>query len=505
MKEQILKNAEVADRDAVYCIGSFGARVNFHAQQNRALNLVWALCEDGQLKSGTEVAVIGGGITGLTLAAGLISLGCRVDVFETAAFAVHRQIESHHRMAHPTINAWPKVLPSVTTQLPFLEWHMAKCSVVAKALKKQYDELTSAFEAGRPDSKRSRFLEGCFVEEIIEPAAGLVMIHSNRNESTVYRLAIIAVGFGKERSPGLYGTLPYWDADNLEGERNSNSFARYVVSGGGDGGLIDALRVVHVDFDFGMLAFAAAAALHGTEVAKKIEDAEIIATKSLNPDAGALEKSYSDAAELLYSDATYGRVQDMLSRSLGKFSKLAFLTDTSWNPPFSLNAAPIHKLLLAHAKRGGKVIYAKGGLIDNADRYELDGKTYKKSETKVIVRHGADAKPTLNHLISASQVEDLKEKQKHLSDYVITRYWATSFPMPPGAPPHDPNDERFVQSREELAEDAVREMRKDGRVVALGNRFEVTFRGEVPPVAVGNLFGIETEYKVAPIVSLLPG
>ena len=72
MKDQIIDAAEVKDRgSAVFCIGSFGSRVNFYAKQRRALNLVWALHADGRIEAGNEVAIIGGGITGITLAAGL--------------------------------------------------------------------------------------------------------------------------------------------------------------------------------------------------------------------------------------------------------------------------------------------------------------------------------------------------------------------------------------------------------------------------------------------------
>jgi threonine dehydrogenase-like Zn-dependent dehydrogenase len=47
--------------------------VNFAAQQNRALNLIWALAKDGRLQPDDRVAVIGAGLTGLTAAAGLIA------------------------------------------------------------------------------------------------------------------------------------------------------------------------------------------------------------------------------------------------------------------------------------------------------------------------------------------------------------------------------------------------------------------------------------------------
>jgi hypothetical protein len=59
--EIILKAATVPGFKNVYAIGPFGNRVNFASQQRRALNLVWALEEVGEVLEGKAVAVIGGG------------------------------------------------------------------------------------------------------------------------------------------------------------------------------------------------------------------------------------------------------------------------------------------------------------------------------------------------------------------------------------------------------------------------------------------------------------
>src|SRR5205085_1077361 len=100
------------------------------------------------------------------------------------------------------------------------------------------------------------------------------------------------------------------------------------------------------------LAFKTAAELYGTPLADGIGIAEDEAAAS--PDAAKLAAAYEKAVELLREDARYAATNRSLMKSLDPFKHMVYLTDTKWSPPFSPNAAPIHKLLVAHARRVGK-------------------------------------------------------------------------------------------------------------------------------------------------------
>lgn len=513
LKEQVLKTAKVLDRGGlVYSIGSFGGRVNFYAQQNRALNLVWALYEDGQLRPGEDaVAVIGCGVTGITLAAGLVALGCRVDVFESGDATIHRQIETQHRMAHPTINYWPDVAPDLTTCLPFLDWHFGKCDAVADSLLTQFEEIRASYEAGK--EKKSQILVGVTADKIVEVAAELVMVKSDGDTEEVYRLAIIAVGFGKESPQPPYDVDPYktpeyWASDDIEKDRNSGGYKYYVVSGAGDGGLIDALRIAHPDFSHGRLAFEVAAALSHEDcdqrVVEVIKAGEKVAANAEAHDPLQLERVYRQAAELIVNDPSYAEIQAKLWASLKKFKRLVYVTDHKLPLPFSRNAAPIHKLMLAHAKRMSRVDYASGAVQEEGDNFSIGGILLSKPETKVIIRHGANPEPDLRLLLSKTQFDDLKAKQSHLADHVIQKHWAP-FPRFDGMPEHDPASEAFRDSRQDLAEDVVREVDPRARLMPVIGGFEVTFRKAVPPIARGPLFGIKTRYILASVSTGLGG
>ena len=81
----VLAHMRVPGEPAVYVLGSFERRVTLYSQQVRALNLVHALTNGGHLTPGQHVAVIGGGVAGLTAAAALLHLGLNVTLLEKQA------------------------------------------------------------------------------------------------------------------------------------------------------------------------------------------------------------------------------------------------------------------------------------------------------------------------------------------------------------------------------------------------------------------------------------
>ena len=78
-----------------YLIPPLGSRINFHSQQLRALNLVKALhCGSSpeiERNQKLDIAVVGGGLTGITAALGMMCKGHRVVVHERATEPLTRQ------------------------------------------------------------------------------------------------------------------------------------------------------------------------------------------------------------------------------------------------------------------------------------------------------------------------------------------------------------------------------------------------------------------------------
>ena len=124
----------------LYLIGSMEKGVTLYNQQVRAHNLVWALWElqqNAKLRVG-RVAVVGGGVSGLAVAACIISRfdkAVSVTLFEERWDICPLQQGSDTRWIHPKIYDWPAVGSRGTdAQLPVLNWSQGRASDVVRTV-----------------------------------------------------------------------------------------------------------------------------------------------------------------------------------------------------------------------------------------------------------------------------------------------------------------------------------------------------------------------------------
>src|ERR1700712_5793768 len=84
-------------------------RVTLRSQQVRAFNLAFALIKSGALTPAARVAVIGGGIAGVTVAAALCHHGYSVTILERRPGLMPLQAGSTQRWLHPHLIDWPAI------------------------------------------------------------------------------------------------------------------------------------------------------------------------------------------------------------------------------------------------------------------------------------------------------------------------------------------------------------------------------------------------------------
>ena len=135
-----------------FLVGTFDTGITVLSQQVRALNLVWALIESGQVplddvqdelteKQTTRqrIAVVGGGFAGLTVAAGLLKKRVNADItlFERRDTVLPLQHGSDSRWLHPHIYDWPKRgSEAYSAALPLMNWTASRASdVVVQVLR----------------------------------------------------------------------------------------------------------------------------------------------------------------------------------------------------------------------------------------------------------------------------------------------------------------------------------------------------------------------------------
>jgi hypothetical protein len=488
--DQIVRAATVIGRkDSVFCLGPFPKRVSFTAQQNRALNLVWALRKLRRFNRGERIAIVGAGVAGVTAAAGFAAHGCIVEVFESEGVAMSRQKQTNHRMAHPTINRWPMAPLESTTCLPFMEWYADSCSEIIKTLTEQFDTF----------AEQATLRERHTVLDVTEVATNLVRLTTMpaQKEPTTYSLVVIAIGFGEEKDAEGFKPVDYWKPDGLESLRDQNMPPTFIVSGCGDGGLIDALRIAHKQFDRGDLAFEVAALLTDTPLARKI--AKVESAARLNKSATDLPKIYSEAFDLLDKavdeksrDTAYGKAVRLLDSSLST-TRPFYLVDNFLAEPYSLNAAPIHKLMIAHAIGRGAVRFTKTAVERAGDKIKAAGRTFdQEPQSKVIIRHGA--KFEFKRLLTESECEELRKKQEELSDDHAEPVWKNDFPGTTHWPKRSAaKNGDFIKSRRKLAIRAVRRISVDATLKETASGFSIQYADDPPAQGPKRLFGVEVQ------------
>jgi SAM-dependent methyltransferase len=265
--EKVLEVSRYSKIGGVFILGSFDRRITFYAQQSRALMLVRALAGRGLLKkefgnknSIIDVGIVGGGLSGVTVAAALSILGCRVTIFEVREEILDLQKNASHRYIHPRIAEWPDYNSLRTdANLPLLNWRAGDAQKVLEDVNREFLKICGPQSRVRFQptikilhrvTKIDRQKHKVFVSGKTEQDQD-----DRKPFKHVFDLLIVAVGYGTDGSAtvsldGKTCYFPdnkgYWQHDDLgtAQEIGSDSDRRSVlIIGSGDGALIDLARV----------------------------------------------------------------------------------------------------------------------------------------------------------------------------------------------------------------------------------------------------------------------
>jgi len=426
----------------VFFLGPFATRVNFAAQQNRALNLVHAIEYAGGLDKTLPVAIIGAGLSGLTACTALHLLGYTVHLFEASPTILARQRSTKHRLIHPTVNAWPgEVNLNPTTELPFFDWCTDVCEDVLAEITEEWKVLCE----GELVTANRVHLD-TWVESYDPQPTGVILETQPAKRAGPFGGVIFATGFEDETTLGP-AKGSYWQDDSYEHLRDSNANARFIVSGTGDGGLIDALRLCHQKFFKGKLALQAATLLHNSTIADDIRDAETKYAPGFTGAEVVLWEAYVRAAANLPPDLV-----GLLESSLVIPRPLVWLVGEDNLTPVARGAAPIHKLLTAYTRMKGALRYINGKVdVDASGAFTLNSKDPKEpgpavTPQMVLVRHGANTRLKAMLARRANDLAAIQSRQRALHDDLVEPFWKTD-PMPTGYPRYDPPSVDFLKTR----------------------------------------------------------
>ncbi|WP_375743340.1 ATP-binding protein [Corallococcus interemptor] len=334
------------------------------------------------------MVVIGGGAAGLTAAAAAASKGASVVLLEQELLLLHMQDGSTTRQIHPFIYDWPSEHYSQTTEkidAPLLQWSSRTAGEVANWIRLEFNNYAAQFTI-----KQHIGIKNARIEPASLGQPRKVIWETGDAEADVI---ILAVGFGLEREFPPVAHRSYWHDDKIhqyfrEGPKH------LLLSGVGDGGLIDLLRLRISDFTPEEAVSGPFAVLFKkkemAETAKQLliieQESSRIRLNGENPDA-FISKAYSEIEP-----------PDLLDRLLT--TRLRKDTQATLNgpTPFPLGrgASILNRFLVSRLIYGLKDVKYWPGKISEGG-IEKHNKSYvvslesgeKRTFDDVIIRHGA--------------------------------------------------------------------------------------------------------------------
>ena len=237
-EKSVIDDMIVPGTGCVYMLGCFEKRVTFYSQQVRALNLVHALLSENKVRAANgKVAIVGGGLGGVTAAAAFAQAapGIEVSVFEKGPRLLHLQRGARDRYVHPHIFDWPDaVARDDQADLPFLNWKAGFAKDVVEALDDEFAVIRSHAKVQVHTGRSVTAIE------VVNNSVGRIRTEDGAGGKTLYDAIILCIGFGIELDVAVQANPSYWAPSVLPASFVSNQRAHSIfVSGNGDGGLAD--------------------------------------------------------------------------------------------------------------------------------------------------------------------------------------------------------------------------------------------------------------------------
>lgn len=448
-------------RSAIYIVGAFNKGITVFSQQVRALNLVWALIEgckvnlDTEDRSGSQsldpsrkqIAIVGAGFAGLTVAAGLLKnrVNADITVFEQRDTVLPLQQGCDTRWLHPHIYDWPNPgSEAFSAALPVLNWTANRASdVVVQILKEWHD--VAYIPQDRPKKTKSkppettmycntRYLQiskvkvssKLAIEWIGEartpydPAVPADGQASPIGDSKEFDIVVLAVGFGLET-----GTQnSYWRNETCAQPHLGQARSTYIVSGAGDGALIDLcrLRIAHFRQD----RILAELFVGCTKLLRHLR-----ATPHLRDD-GLIEipEVWRDGELKRDTDKVLSRLRERLRQDT---TVLLRVLEPSFDDLFTNQQVSFQNRLLAYLLYRCGAFTLVGGKPDNSDLDPL-AEEHGVPDERIIVRHGTQKKEGFAKILpkglSDTVAKYIKEPASH--DQTDQPLWSGGYFDMPG-------------------------------------------------------------------------
>lgn len=409
--KELLEKFKYQKGDGIYILGCTSPLLYIHAQQQRAFNLAWALSKEKKIKEDCDVAVVGGGIAGLTVAVALAANKVKVKLYERMYRPLVLQRGNLTRFVHPNVARWPDTTSGYPiTHLPFMNWRAGIVGSVNVELERQWDSAHEFF-------KKNNYLE-VFTDQEVTSVAWLsdkskVSLCSN-GAIDEFDIVVLAVGYGIEYSKS--GTSSYWHNDDFaQPILGPEKQRKYLVSGIGDGALTEVLRLKLSDFHHHKF-------IESVIFDQKFKEA---GDKAVQQDWNLWEKKGDELkkefANFFYHDPEYCKQPKI--RSDTKVVLIGSETEPHLDRKNEKNSAQIlHRICVKLLQDSNELDYRKGQLSDFEGTSEFENFTIVQrhgSEKPLIALLGFENEndPEYKSLVQKSKEDDKSEPKTFIPNY----------------------------------------------------------------------------------------
>ncbi len=386
--------SQVDDMRNVYVLGCFEIRKTFLRQQERAIWLSTAILKFWRGEKPPRIAVIGAGVAGVTAYSTLVIGGADAHLFERSDELMPFQRRNENRFIHPNLYDWPKEnSTNPQADIPILQWTSGFAKDVIRQIEEGFNDIRNSFIAPEPifDFK---------VSDIRRHAGSarspkFALSGFQKEPHLDFDVVIIAIGFGGERSNSLgVDTIGYWDNDEIHipNKFDSGNKGSVLVSGCGDGALVDTLRASLRDFNHSKI-IDLIPELHLPEIKQGLIDIE---TKAISEDITLESEGYIFSPD--YSDILKNiELNDDLIKEIHPAYVCTF--NSTRLGKYKLGSSIINRVLVQVFLNNDVIKFREGRLFsDQVTRTEKNGKggfdiswqDQTEFYHQVRIRHGVD-------------------------------------------------------------------------------------------------------------------
>ena len=310
-------------------------------------------------------------------------------------------------------------------------------NVIETLLKQWYQLAGSVVELVNHDVRQIRALDDGRIRVIAEGPLNFRSRraaedpHALHNEPSgnfreFFDIVILAVGFGLERALTSVPFRSYWENDNLGRAVIAGPVPRYyLVTGCGDGGLIDAIRLRirgfdHARFVYSLLSLPGIERVKDRLLSIDKEASEVEAKKELI-DVKARRARASELAEFIereYDALFFGLPPDTLAQLASNLSSqlrddtVVFLNSPN-SSPLNFSTAILNRIAVFLLLRFGGLRYRQGEVTVSPGQPDHMHITFHRQGVliedldvhEIVVRHGPSR--TLDKLLPSSIVDQL--------------------------------------------------------------------------------------------------